>query len=121
MAAQKKTKKTDDSTTEINARTTDGPQDGRFHREYVVPAKSWNGDVGSHEANKVSVLQQALHRGLHPRGDVSFDGQHDHPDGQSLVLPYSVDVLLASEDDQQAQTNTPSKAIERLGGSTHGK
>jgi hypothetical protein len=122
VAAQKKPQKTqkveDPSVQEINARTTDGPQDGRFHRDFVVPARGWNDDDSAHEANKVSVLQQALHRGLHPRGDVSYDGQSEHPDGRSLVLSYSVDVLLASDDDRPADTNTPSAAIKELGGST---
>ncbi len=122
MAAQKKTKKTEDPRVEeINARTVDGPKDGRFHRDFVVPARGWNDSDDAHEANKVAVLQQALHRGLHPRGDVSYDGRSDHPDGKSLVLSYSVDVILASEDDRPADTNTPSKAIDDLGGSTSSK
>ncbi|MGC5565333.1 hypothetical protein ACPYPG_21195 [Streptomyces sp. FR-108] len=102
----------------VAARSADGPDDGRFHKHFVVQARSWNGDDGVHAANKVAVLQEALLRGLHPRGDVHFDGDEDHQDGKSLVLKYSVGVLPAAYDDQPAATKTPEKALKDLGGST---
>jgi hypothetical protein len=105
----------------VAARSVDGPDDGRFHKHFVVQARHWNGEDGVHAANKVAVLQEALIRGLHPRGDVQFDGDEDHDDGKSLVLKYSVDVLPAAYDDRPAATETPDKALKDLGGSTQGK
>lgn len=102
----------------VNARTQEGPDDGRFHKAFVVMARDWDDESGSNDANKLSVLQDALNLGLHPRGDVDYDGSEEHADGKSLYLRYSVDVIPASRDDKAADAATPAKKLNDLGGST---
>ncbi len=102
----------------VDARTSDGSDDGRYHKTYVVLARDWNEDSDADDANKVAVLQEALNLGLHPRGDVAYDGAEAHPDGHSLFLRYSVEVIPAALDENPADTKTPSKKLDELGGST---
>ena len=46
------------------------------------------------------------------RGDVSFDGATEQPDGVSLSLAYSVETVPASVDRTPADTTTPRDVIE---------
>lgn len=97
---------------EVAERSADGSEGTRFVKEFVVQAARWNGEDYQHEANRAGVVGDAIQRGLHPRGDVSFDGQEEHPDGLSLVLTYSVETVPASVDHNPADTTTPRKAAE---------
>lgn len=110
------------------------PADGRFHRVFSVatprtstgatPELDWYADEhdSMHEANKVAVLQEALLRGLHPRGEATFDGQDGDLDPASYgtaSLNYSVEVVPATDEAHEAaSTYTPSFAIKDQGGST---
>jgi hypothetical protein len=97
---------------EVAERSADGSDGMRFVKEFVVQAARWNGEDYQHEANRAGTVGDAIQRGLHPRGDVSFDGQEQHPDGLSLVLTYSVDTVPASVDHSPEDTTTPRDVIE---------
>lgn len=97
---------------EVEKRAADGSDGMRFVKEFVVLAARWNDEDYQHEANRAGTVNEAIQRGLHPRGDVSFDGQEQHPDGLSLVLTYSVATVPASVDHNPADTTTPRKVIE---------
>jgi hypothetical protein len=103
---------------EVDERSADGAEGTRHVKEFVVPAARWTGEDYQHEANRAAVVNEAIQRGLHPRGDVSFDGQEEHPDGVSLVLTYSVETVPSSVDHQPEDTTTPRDVIEANGKDT---
>jgi hypothetical protein len=103
---------------EVDERSADGSQGMRHVKEFVVLARQWGDSEAEHAANKAGVANEAIQRGLHPRGDVSFDGAEDHPDGVSTVLTYSVDTVPASVDHTPQDTTTPRDVIEAGGGDT---
>ncbi len=110
------------------------PLDGRYRRVFnvAVPRVStgelaeldWSDDVhdAMHRANEVGVLQEALNKGLHPRGEARFDGPLGDVDKASGVqaLVYSVEVVPASVEapEDAALAYTPSAALVDMGGST---
>ncbi|MER5715722.1 hypothetical protein [Streptomyces sp. NPDC002132] len=103
---------------EVDKRSPDGAEGTRHVKEFVVHSKEWTGEEYQHEANKAAVHNEAIQRGLHPRGEASFDGHEDHPDGVSVVLTYSVETVPSSVDDQPEDTTTPRDVIEADGGDT---
>lgn len=100
---------------EVDERSADGSDGMRFVKEFVVLAARWNDEDYQHEANRVGVVNEAIQRGLHPRGDVTFDGAEGHPDGVSLTLRYSVETVPASVDHRPEGTTTPRSVIEGEG------
>jgi hypothetical protein len=121
MAAAKKTTsararqhpaKVGESEVEVDERSADGSDGTRFVKEFVVLAARWNDEDYQHEANRAGVVNEAIQRGLHPRGSVSFDGAEGHDDGLSLVLTYSVETVPASVDHSPEETTTPRDVIE---------
>jgi hypothetical protein len=100
---------------EVDERSADGSDGTRFIKEFVVLAARWTDEDYQHEANRAGMVGEAIQRGLHPRGTVSFDGQEQHPDGLSLILTYSVDTVPASVDHQSEDTTTPRQVIEGNG------
>lgn len=122
MAAAKKTTssararqfpaKTGEPATEVDERSADGSDGMRFVKEFVVLARQWGDSDDEHTANKAGVVNEAIQRGLHPRGDVAFDGSEEQPDGVSLKLAYSVDTVPASVDHAPEDTTTPRDVIE---------
>ncbi|MDQ0758701.1 hypothetical protein [Streptomyces canus] len=103
---------------EVDERSPDGSKGTRHVKEFVVRADTWTGEDYQHEANRAALVGEAIQRGLHPRGDVSFDGQEEHPDGKSLVLTYSVETVPSSIDDKAEDTTTPRDVIEADGQDT---
>jgi hypothetical protein len=97
---------------EVAERSADGSDGMRFVKDFVVLARQWGGSDSEHTANKVGVVNEAIQRGLHPRGDVRFDGSEDQPDGVSLTLTYSVQTVPASVDHHPGETTTPRDVIE---------
>lgn len=97
---------------EVDERSADGSDGTRFVKEFVVLARQWGDSDGEHTANKAGVVNEAIQRGLHPRGDVDFDGAEDQADGQSLTLTYSVETVPASVDHTPEDTTTPRSVIE---------
>ncbi|MFJ4926848.1 hypothetical protein [Streptomyces sp. NPDC088736] len=127
MAAAKKTTdakqfpaKAGDSAGEVEQRSVDGSSGSRHVKEFVVLTASWpgSGEEAAHEANKAALVGEAIQRGLHPRGDVRFDGAEAHDDGVSTVLSYSVETVPASVDHTPQATTTPRDVIEAAGGDT---
>jgi hypothetical protein len=106
-AAKQFPAKAGDPAAEVDQRSVDGSDGTRHVKEFVVLARQWGDSDGEHLANKAGVANEAIQRGLHPRGDVRFDGAEGHPDGQSLVLTYSVDTVPASVDNAPQDTTTP--------------
>lgn len=100
-----------DPAAEVDQRSTDGSDGVRFVKEFVVLARDWFGSGTAHVANAAAVASEAIQRGLHPRGDVSFDGAQDHPDGQSVTLTYSVDTVPSSVDHRPQDTTTPRDVV----------
>ncbi|MFJ8995597.1 hypothetical protein ACIRQH_34980 [Streptomyces sp. NPDC102279] len=103
---------------EVDERSPDGSTGTRHEKEFVVLGDHWTGEDYQHEANKAAVANEAIQRGLHPRGDVSFDGAEDHPDGLSLTLAYSVETVPSSIDHRPEDTTTPRDVIVGDGGDT---
>ncbi|WP_225825601.1 hypothetical protein [Streptomyces naphthomycinicus] len=103
---------------EVDERSPDGSEGTRHVKEFVVHGDTWTGEEYQHEANKAAVANEAIQRGLHPRGDVSFDGAEDHPDGVSVVLTYSVETVPSSVDHAPEDTTTPRDVIEADGKDT---
>lgn len=121
MAAAKKTTsartrqhpaKAGEPEVEVDERTADGADGMRFVKEFVILAAQWDADTYDHDANRAGVANEAIQRGLHPRGEASFDGATDHEDGVSTVLTYSVDTVPASVDHHPEDTTTPRDVIE---------
>lgn len=110
------------SEAEIAARTApDAPVGTKFRKTFVVSRK-WHtegvsDDSDMHRANCVATLQEALNRGLHPKGEAAYVGDDTLHDG-SEALHYEVEVVLATEDADPAGTYTPSFSLEDMGGST---
>jgi hypothetical protein len=94
---------------EVDERSADGAEGTRYVKEFVVLRASWpaRDEDEAHTANAAAVANEAIQRGLHPRGKARFDGAEDHPDGHSLTLTYSVDVVPSSIDTEPAETTTP--------------
>jgi hypothetical protein len=99
---------------EIAKRSPDriAESDDRFRKVYVLMRRDYVGvgDEGReqiHVRNKLDVLQTAINNGVHPRGEASFDGKEDHPDGASVILAYSVDVIPSIVDDKARETTVP--------------
>lgn len=96
---------------EVDKRTADGAAGASFVKEFVILTSAWTGESYNHTANKAGVVNEAIQRGLHPRGDVSFDSATDHGDGVSTVLTYSVQTVPASVDHTPQDTTTPRDVI----------
>ncbi|WP_445520441.1 hypothetical protein [Streptomyces sp. NEAU-174] len=94
---------------EVDERSTDGADGTRHVKQFVVLKSTWPGrdEAESHTANGAAVANEAIQRGLHPRGEPRFDGAEDHPDGLSLTLTYSVDTVPSSVDHAPGDTTTP--------------
>lgn len=105
---------------EVDERSADGAEGTRHVKEFVVLSAHWpgTGEEEAHAANRAAVVNEAIQRGLHPRGDVSFDGSAEHGDGVSTVLTYSVETVPASVDHTPQDTTTPRDVIEEVGGDT---
>jgi hypothetical protein len=93
---------------EVDERSADGSEGTRYVKEFVV-LKAWpaGNEADAHKANAAAVANEAIQRGLHPRGEARFDGSEDHPDGHSLTLTYSVETVPSSIDTEPGETTTP--------------
>lgn len=97
------------------------PADGRYHRFFTVSAASddWEDPAhdSMHNANRLAILEEAMHHGLHPQGEARFDGSEEIPGNRgrhTTNLLYSVEVLPA--DQAHAPTTTTVSSVLR----THG-
>jgi hypothetical protein len=94
-----------------NVVATAEPTGNRYQKVFVVTKKSgWSGTDEQHAANKVAVLSEALNNGSHPLEEATFDGEEDHPDGESTILRYSVKVKPSEENPTSAETLAPGQS-----------
>lgn len=102
---------------EVDERSPDGSDGLRHIKEFVVLKATWpsRDEDDAHEANAAAVANEAIQRGLHPRGVARFDGTEEHPDGLSLTLRYSVQVVPSSIDHNAPDTTTPRDVLTRDG------
>ena len=113
VTAKKTAAKTPDPEAEVDKRSADGSEGARHEKDFVVLGNDLGDKDGPlHDPNKLAVLQEAIQRGLHPRGDVSFDGAERLDDGVSYQLCYSVEVVPAVVDSEAEKTTTPRDKIE---------
>ena len=111
--AKKAATKKADPEAEVAKRSADGSDGTRHVKEFVLLGSALPKEDGpDHNPNKVGVLQEAIQRGLHPRGDVSFDGIETLDDGVSRLFRYSVEVVPAAVDSEPQKTTTPRDKIE---------
>lgn len=115
---------------EVEQRSVDNDDDPgrRFVKTFLVDgdASELPEDSPMHEANKAVVLEEAIQRGLHPRGDVSLDSAEprrvgDEPGRRthvSTVLTYSVQTVPAIVDREPNEATTPRDQVESDDGST---
>lgn len=96
---------------EVAARSADGSSGATFQKVFVLGGSIPQGHP-QHEANEIGVLQEALHRGLHPKGKVKLTKvEESEPDrrGQvSTTATYEVPVEPAVTDTEAHTTVTPS-------------
>lgn len=97
----------------------DAAESSRFVRVFPTPTTHLGSDDENlHRRNGVAVLQEAIQQGLHPRGEVSFDGVVDQPADEPgydaryplSYLTYSVECIPAGIDPVAADTSTPGGA-----------
>jgi hypothetical protein len=97
---------------EVAKRSADGSDGMRYVKQFIIKAvgdfDSWIQDEEAHVGHKLRTLEEALQRGLHAKGEVSFDGVEDHGDGVSKVLSYSVETVPAVVDSKPTTTHTVS-------------
>lgn len=105
----------------VAARTApDAPEDGKFRKTFTLSGRDYEEQSehdDMHRANEVATLQEALNRGLHAQGEAQLENVERTQDG-SVNLTYAVEAIPASEDSDPANTETPRKAIKKMGGST---
>lgn len=92
---------------EVAARSVDMEKPSLEHEKVFVLGPAPRGHNSSnpyteargfdHEPNKAATRQYAIDSGLWPTGDVRFKGAKKHPDGESWVLTYAVDVIPAND------------------------
>lgn len=97
---------------EIEQRSPDGADEGRFVKTFVVD-REVDETSAMHEMNAVGVVQEAIQRGLHPKGDVVLVNRNVIRDRRSVSteLTYAVDVTPASIDHEPESTVTPSDLV----------
>lgn len=91
---------------EIAARSADMDEPSTTHEKVFVLGPSPLGGKSNpyteangydHEPNKAATRQYAIDHGLWPTGDVRFKSGKRHPDGESWILTYVVDVIPAND------------------------
>lgn len=93
--------------TEPSAATKD---DGKYRKHFMVQHRDDYDDeqhADMHEANKLATLQEALGAGVHPKGDVVFEGTQETPQSGSIILVYAVEGVPAELDADAPGTTVP--------------
>lgn len=98
-----------DPVAEVAQRSPDGSSGLTHYKQFLVAASGTPGDDDDpwHDANKRAVLQEAIQRGLRPKGDVKFVGAEEQTDGLLLTYEVSTDPAATNPDPPSA-TTTPS-------------
>jgi hypothetical protein len=110
-----------DSDGEVAARTApDAEADGKFRHTFTISGRDYDENADNddmHRANEVATLQNALNKGVHPKGEAYLESSERTQDG-SVNLTYAVESIPAHEDEAPGDSQVPSKAIDDMGGST---
>lgn len=98
---------------EIAQRQVEKHDDGFFAKIFSVHNRSHTSGLDAdheyHRRNMVAVIQDALQRGLHPKGEPELVGERPHPsDPDTTDLEYRVQVVPAIVDHEPGLTATPS-------------
>lgn len=98
---------------EVAERSADNDKPSmRFVKQFVIKVvgdtEAWLAEEETHVGHKLRVLEEAIQRGLHAKGDVKFEGAEDHWDKVSKVLTYSVKTVPAAVDSKAVTTMTVS-------------
>jgi hypothetical protein len=100
---------------EVAARSADGSDGTTFRKVFVLAGDFPKGDHPQHDANCLGVLQEALHRGLHPKGQPTLTAVTTtvpNRRGQvSTYCTYEVPVVPAVIDDEAHTTVSPSSSV----------
>jgi hypothetical protein len=98
---------------EIGARSADMETPSTEHRKvfvlgpnpYQTGTNPYTESSGyDHEPNKAATRQYAIDGGMWPTGDVRHVSTKRHPDGESWILTYAVDVIPANDAPEGSQT-----------------
>lgn len=108
---------------EVQARQPENvPADGRYHKFFTVTATSEDWEAPEHDsmhnANRLAILEDALHHGVHPQGEARYDGAEEIPGNRgrhTTKLYYSVEVVPADQA-HAPSTFTVSKVLKNHGG-----
>ena len=101
---------------EVISRSADGSTGSTFRKTFVVagPAEVKAGHP-CHEDNAVRTLEEAVQRGLHPRGKATLAGtevvDRDRRGVVSTACTYEVEVVPAVVDTEAHKTVTPSSEV----------
>lgn len=110
-----------DGDAEVAARTgPDAQADGKFRHTFTLSGRDFEANESNddmHRANQAATLQFALNKGVHPKGEAALESTETTHDG-SVRLTYAVKAIPAGEDEVPSDTQTPTKAIRDMGGST---
>lgn len=107
---------TDGLHAEVAQRSPDGSTENRFEKVFSIGRIGITTDDPVHRQNALGVVQEAVQRGLHPRGDVFLVdmAETDEPLNasgsrrrQHTDLRYAVEVIPASIDTTPEDTTTP--------------
>lgn len=102
---------------ELISRSADGSSGSTFRKTFVVagPAEV-KAEHPCHEDNAVRTLEEAIQRGLHPRGSARLVGtevvDRDRRGVVSTACTYEVEALPAVIDREAHETNTPSAEVQ---------
>ncbi len=95
-----------DDETEVAHRSADGSDGMHYHKTFVVLGQ-FGPEHPIHQDNKVRVQEEAIQRGLHPKGEATLVKTHEVPEVRDQVsseLTYSVEVVPADVDPDAALT-----------------
>lgn len=98
---------------EVEARSADGAEGTSYRKTFVLLGTFPEGHP-AHEDNARHTLEEAIQRGLHPKGEARLVDTKEVPEVRDLVsseLTYEVEVVPAAVDDEAPTTVTPSKVL----------
>lgn len=109
-----------DAEGEVADRSADGSDGKTYRKTFVVAGPAEVGsDHPQHEDNCVRVLEEALHRGLHPKGKARLVGTEVVDESRrgvvSTACTYAVEVEPAITDTEAHTTVTPSSDVRVTG------
>jgi hypothetical protein len=111
-----------DKAAEVDARSADGSEGTTFLKTFIMD-RAIPRDHSCHKNNAIRVVEEALQRGLHPKGHVQLAGhEQSEPDRRGKVnttCTYSVEVEPAVTDTEAHKTVTPSSHLNKHSSADH--